>query len=134
MNNPRFGFGRHLMVDGYNCNRDSLESVQTVHDFLAALPEEIGMTVICPPHVFRYKGLVPEDWGVTGFVVIAESHVSVHTYPEKGFLTCDVYSCREFDTDRAAERIKQTFGIGEAEVQCVRRGREFPITSGRASA
>ena len=81
MGKPEFGFGVHLMVDGYGCDRAGLEDMGRIYNFLDAYPAEMEMTKIMPPYVFRYTGTVPEDWGVSGFVLIAESHISIHTFP-----------------------------------------------------
>lgn len=62
---------------------------------LDELPAQIGMTKIAPPYVFPATG--DADPGVTGFVVIAESHISIHTFPQQGCLLLDVFSCRPFD-------------------------------------
>ena len=50
-----------------------------------------GDSKIMPPYVFRYHGEVPEDWGVSGVVLIAESHISIHTFPDKGYLSLDIF-------------------------------------------
>ena len=77
------GFGPHLMLDGYGCDKKKLQDLNLVYRILDDLPERIGMTKIMPPYVFKYSGVKPEDWGLSGFVLIAESHVSIHTFPEK---------------------------------------------------
>ncbi|WP_457640757.1 adenosylmethionine decarboxylase [Persephonella sp.] len=121
------GFGPHLMVDGYEGNYEVLASVEAVTNFLDELPKEIGMTKIMPPYVFKYDGGdKPEDWGVSGFVIIAESHISIHTFPEKGYFSIDIFSCKDFDIDRALEIIKEYFGTDKLEVRQTERGSEFP--------
>jgi S-adenosylmethionine decarboxylase len=125
----KFGFGPHLVLDGYDADVKRLSSLQFVYGFLEKLPEVIGMHKISPPYVFYYDGGGKhEDAGITGFVVIAESHISIHTYPHKKFLTADVYSCKEFDTDKAAQLIVDTFSVGNFNRRVIRRGKEFPQT------
>jgi len=94
MGKPQFGFGVHLMLDGYGCDRSKLEDINFISSFLDEYPTEMDMTKIMPPYVFRYNGSVPEDWGVSGFVLIAESHISIHTFPEKRYLSLDMFSCQ----------------------------------------
>ncbi len=121
------GFGPHLMVDGYDASYEVLASVEAVTNFLEELPKEIGMTKIMPPYVFKYDGGdKPEDWGVSGFVIIAESHISIHTFPEKGYFSIDIFSCKDFDVDRAIEIIKEYFGTERLEIKQTERGSEFP--------
>lgn len=128
MGKPEFGFGVHLMVDGYGCDRAGLEDMGRIYNFLDAYPAEMDMTKIMPPYVFRYNGTVPEDWGVSGFVLIAESHISIHTFPDKQYLSLDMFSCKPFDTEMAVEKIKQYFNIQKFEMKVLDRGQEFPNT------
>nr|WP_281253953.1 adenosylmethionine decarboxylase [Persephonella hydrogeniphila] len=129
------GFGPHLMVDGYDANYDVLASVEAITDFLDMLPKEINMTKIMPPYVFKYDGGdKPEDWGVSGFVIIAESHISIHTFPEKNYFSIDIFSCNEFDMDRAIEIIKDYFGTDRLEIRTTNRGTEFPRDIGIAAS
>ncbi|MFH1182440.1 MAG: S-adenosylmethionine decarboxylase [Candidatus Woesearchaeota archaeon] len=126
----KFGFGPHLVLDGYEADEKRLSNLQFVYGFLDKLPDVIGMRKITPPYVFYYDGgAKPEDDGITGFVIIAESHISIHTYPRKRFLTADVYSCKEFDADRAAQIIVDTFAVGNFNKRVIRRGKEFPQTT-----
>ncbi|MFH0927753.1 MAG: S-adenosylmethionine decarboxylase, partial [Candidatus Micrarchaeota archaeon] len=78
-------YGPHLTMDMYGCDKERLSSVEFVSKFLDGLPAKIGMTKIIPPYVFKYEGIKPEDWGVSGIVLIAESHIAIHTYPEKNY-------------------------------------------------
>ena len=121
------GFGPHLMVDGYQANYEVLSSVEAITNFLDELPKEIGMTKIMPPYVFKYDGGdKPEDWGVSGFVIIAESHISIHTFPEKEYFSLDIFSCKDFDMDKAVRIIKEYFNTDNLEIRTTNRGTEFP--------
>jgi S-adenosylmethionine decarboxylase len=86
------------------------------------------MTKIMPPYVFRYNGSVPEDWGISGFVLIAESHISIHTFPDKQYLSLDMFSCKPFDTQMAVDFVKRHFKIQKCEIKVLDRGQEFPNT------
>jgi S-adenosylmethionine decarboxylase len=123
---PEFGFGVHLMVDGYGCERTSLEDITLIYNFLDSYPSQMDMTKIMPPYVFRYNGVVPEDWGISGFVLIAESHISIHTFPDKQYLSLDMFSCKPFDTQLAVQTIKEHFAIQKYEMKVLDRGQEFP--------
>ena len=70
----------HLIIDGHGNNSDILQSDEFIYELLDQYPAEIGMTKIAPPYVLRYVGAKPEEWGVSGFVLIAESHISIHTF------------------------------------------------------
>ena len=119
-------FGPHLIIDLKNCNKEKLSDIDLVRDILTHLPEKIGMTRISEPQVFYYKGDIPEDHGVTGTVVLAESHCSIHTFQDKGYCFVDIFSCKPFDTDKALREIKETFKAKECDYQVILRGRDFP--------
>jgi len=121
------GFGPHLMVDGYQADYNVLSSIEAITNFLDELPKEIEMTKIMPPYVFKYDGgEKPEDWGISGFVIIAESHISIHTFPEKEYFSLDIFSCKDFDIDKALEIIKNFFHTENLEIRTTKRGTEFP--------
>ena len=125
-------FGPHLILEAYGCPKAALADLSIISQALDAYPEKLDMTKIMPPYVFRYSGAVPEDWGVSGVVLIAESHISIHTFPDKGFVTLDIFSCREFDIQAAIDYFCQIFKPESYEKQVLMRGREFPRSSGRA--
>ena len=119
-------FGPHLTIDMYGCNKKKLKDVNFVHNFLTELPALMGMTRIMPPYVFSYSGLKPEDWGVSGIVLIAESHLSVHTFVDKGYASFDLFSCKDFDTEEVCDIIVSKFEAKTYEKNYFQRGRHFP--------
>jgi S-adenosylmethionine decarboxylase len=120
------GFGPHLVLDGYGCEYDRLTDLSLIYRFLDECPERIGMTKIMPPYVFKYTGANPKDWGVSGFVLIAESHISIHTFPEKRYLSLDIFSCKDFDPAEAIGFASERFLLEHYEHQLLSRGQEFP--------
>ena len=115
----------HLIIEGRDGDARKLEDLALLYDLLDTFPDEIGMTKITPPIVRRYIGTKPEDWGISGFVMIAESHISVHTFPEKQEVSIDVFSCKEFDGERAVDLMREAFGLDEVECVVLRRGLEY---------
>ena len=120
------GFGPHLMLDGYGCDKKRLQDLNLIYKILDELPKRIGMTKIMPPYVFRYSGVKPEDWVLSGFVLIAESHISIHTFPEKAFVSVDIFSCKHFDAEFAGTYLKNAFEMAKVESRMLDRGTEFP--------
>ncbi|MFN8673412.1 MAG: adenosylmethionine decarboxylase [Candidatus Sericytochromatia bacterium] len=125
MQNVLQGFGPHLTLDLKKCNRDKLSDFDLVFDVLNELPEKVGMTKITQPYVFKYSGLVPEDKGITGFIVIAESHISIHTFQEKDYVFIDLFSCKPFDYTYAEKYLKEVFEAKESETHVIKRGLDF---------
>ena len=116
----------HVTIDGFGGDRAKLASEELVRDLLDRYPGEIGMTKISEPHVRRYVGHKPQDWGVSGFVLIAESHITIHTFVEHGQVWVDIFSCKEFDATRAILDIKRAFGLRDVTTRMLERGLEYP--------
>jgi len=116
----------HLTIDGFGGDRERLSSESLVRSLLDVYPAEINMTKISVPHVQQYVGEKAEDWGVSGFVLIAESHIAVHTFPERGYVWVDIFSCKEFEAHGATDRIIETFGLTSVKTDIHERGLEYP--------
>jgi len=115
----------HLVIEGRGGNWHKLQDLPALYDLLDTLPGRINMTKIMPPIVTRYVGVTPEDWGISGFVMIAESHISVHTFPEKGEVSIDVFSCKEYDPAQVCDEFIAAFGLNDVETCVLRRGLEY---------
>ena len=115
----------HLIIDGYGANRKMLESEDMIYDLLDRYPSQIGMTKVAPPQVFKYIGLKPDDWGISGFVLIAESHISIHTFPERCYVNIDIFSCKDFDSEYAIQELKAIFEFDEIQKYLLNRGLEY---------
>lgn len=121
-----FGFGPHLMIDGYHAASEKLQNPVLLTEILQDLPRQIDMTVVLPPHVTEYHGLTEEDSGYTGVVIIAESHIAIHTFPKRGFVSVDIFSCKEFDAQQALNYLVDKLDIGRYDTHFINRGKEFP--------
>ena len=120
------GFGPHLMMDCRGVNLEKCSDIKYVWDFLYELPDRIGMTRVTQPHVFPYSGLVPEDAGVTGITVIAESHISFHSFIHKDYFFFDLFSCKPFDVDQVIHEVITAFDVHHPVIHQVNRGLDFP--------
>lgn len=119
-------FGPHITIDLWNVDKKFLVDYAFHYKFLKMVPTLIGMTPITQPYVFPYEGLIPEDKGITGVVIIAESHISIHSFEEKGWCFIDIFSCKPFDVDNAIKCIKNFFGECSSEIKIAQRGLGFP--------
>lgn len=121
-------FGVHLMMDGYDCCPERLADRAGLARLLERLPAELGMHAIAPPVVVEVGAQNRKDpGGLSGFVMIAESHLSFHTFPARRFISIDVYTCQDdLDCGAVAERLRAAFGIGDADVHIQRRGLRYP--------
>jgi len=119
------GFGPHLIYDGFGCPVSGLEDLRDLYRLLDTLPERIHMTKIMPPYVFRHQSAQGAD-GYSGFVLIAESHISVHAFPVRRYVNADIFSCEPFDVETALAELAQAFRPARVEWKLLDRGREFP--------
>ena len=119
-------FGPHLTLDLIGCPVEKLADYNLHFDYLKRLPELIEMTPITQPYVFPYSGLVPEDKGITGIVIIAESHLSIHSFEQKGHTFIDIFSCKPFDVEKAVKLTLEIFQPTSYEMNIVERGKSFP--------
>ena len=114
----------HLVIDGYSGDPARMWDVELVRTFLEEAPTALGMTKLCEPQVLAYDARKVEDAGVSGFVIIAESHISIHTFPNRNYVNMDVFSCKAFDHEQALERCKELFSLGEVRTWLLDRGLE----------
>jgi len=122
----------HVTIDGFGGNPSQLGNLQLVRNLLDRYPDEIGMTKISTPHVFQYEGVKPEDWGVSGFVIIAESHIAVHTFPQHGQVWVDIFSCKGFNEIPAIDKIVDAFSLTDTRINKLERGLEYPHSVSRS--
>src|SRR3989338_4735992 len=120
-------FGLHVTVDASRCNKRKLASVTLVYDILNKLPEKIGMTKMTLPYVVKWMDKFSEGMeGVSGFVMIAESHISIHTFPDHDYVFMDIFSCKEFDAEKAVKYLVGAFESTKYSKNIVKRGVDFP--------
>ncbi len=115
----------HLVIDGYAGDTGKMWDVELVRNFLTHYPDNLGMTRITEPNVLEYNGPKIEDAGVSGFVIIAESHISIHTFPYRNYVNIDIFSCKSFDNDQATRDAKDLFDLTEVKTWLLDRGLEW---------
>ena len=110
-----------LIIDGY-ADKEKLEDIVLIYNLLDNFPSEIGMNKIMPPFVFIHNSPKLEESGISGFVIIAESHISMHTFPYKNLVNIDVFSCRSFDSKHAIDFFKEKLNLGDIRTKTLERG------------
>ncbi len=121
-------FGEHLTLDGYGGDHKKLNTKDLVYSFLNDLPEKLGMSKLSDVQVFAAPGNDTKDpGGWSGFVIIAESHISVHTFPARRFVSADVYTCKNgMNTDFIISYFKEMFDLKDVETNLIKRGTRYP--------
>ena len=112
----------HLIIDGYVTDPRKIEDKEFIYNFLDTYPPQIKMTKVSIPQVSEHDITSnKEEEGISGFVLLAESHISIHVYPEKSYVNLDIFSCREFDVDRATRALEQQFGLTDITIHTLDR-------------
>ena len=126
--NLKYHFGEHLTIDGYGGQQSKLDDASLVEFALNDLTDKIGMKKLSTPQVFFTEGNGKKDsGGWSGYVIIQESHISIHTFPKRGFVSIDVYSCREgLLKDFIVKYFSDLFVLKETEVNFIIRGSKYP--------
>lgn len=121
-------FGEHITLDGYGGKYELLNNKDVVLATLRELPSELGMHILAGPEVYFAKGNnIKDPGGWSGFVVIEESHISIHTFPARGFISADVYTCQNgLDQQKVIAAFTQRFGLADVEVNFIKRGTRYP--------
>ncbi len=119
-------FGPHLIIDASGCDRSKLVDQTFLYRLLNELPGKIGMTTVTLPYVVEWKDKWADTPGFSGFVILAESHVSLHTFPDSDYVFLDIFSCRNFDVENAKKELIKAFGAKKATVNVIPRGLDFP--------
>lgn len=108
--------GHHVLVELFGCEPSRTDDVVAVREGLLAAVRAIGATPV--GEVFHRF----QPQGVSGVVLIAESHLSCHTWPEAGYVAVDIYTCGYMDARAAVEHLRQLFGARTWLVDDVTRG------------
>lgn len=108
--------GRHLLVELVGCDPTALSSLEQVTTAMLAAARASGATIVT--HSFHHFS----PHGVSGAVIIAESHLAIHTWPEHGFAAMDYFSCGPVKPEAALEVLKEAFGATSTEVLRLTRG------------
>lgn len=109
--------GRHFLIEYHGCNPDTLDNVDLVRDIMVFAANESGATIL---NIYLHK-FSPQ--GVSGVIVIAESHIAIHTWPEHGYAAVDIFTCgSNVDPWVAYKIMKDKLGSSESSTKEITRG------------
>lgn len=95
--------GKHLTVDMYGCSFDALNNLEFVKNAMLTAVKEANMTLL------DFSSFKFEPQGLTALALLAESHMSIHTYPELGYAAVDVFTCGDHSRPDRAVAVLKTF-------------------------
>lgn len=114
---PTTCVGRHYIVELHGCDPDRLRYADDLREVLLHAAEEASATVVG----FAFHQFRPE--GASGVLLIAESHVALHTWPEHAYMAMDVFTCgEEMDPELAIDIVKEGVDADHVRVRTLERG------------
>ena len=96
-------FGKHYLIDLRDCDPEIIKSVEPTREIVLRAAKECGATIL-DDYFHQFQPI-----GVSGVVLIAESHISVHTWPESGFAAADIFTCGEMKPQVAIDIMREGF-------------------------
>ena len=109
--------GKHLLLELKDCDREALNNLNFLKDVLLTAANEAGATVLGESfHQFK-------PHGVSGVVIIAESHLFIHTWPECGYAAVDIFTCGDsVQAGKAAQILINKLGAKNHSILEIQRG------------
>ena len=108
--------GRHILVEYYNCEPEVLKDPEYIENEMRQAALEAGATIVTSDfHHFN-------PWGVSGAVIVAESHLTIHTWPEYGFASADFFTCGDIDPWKSFEYLEKSLKAEFSESVEIPRG------------
>jgi S-adenosylmethionine decarboxylase proenzyme len=125
--------GLHIIADLYNCQKgELLASSEKLRELCVGACKEVGLTVL-GDHFYQFDGADgTQQGGATGAVVLAESHLAIHTWPERDGATLDIYVCN-YTSDNTAKAesvykiLVKALKPADVLVERVMRGKDLPL-------
>ena len=109
--------GKHVLLELKDCDREVLNDLSFLKGILLAATSEVGATILGDSfHQFS-------PHGVSGVVIIAESHLFVHTWPECGYASVDIFTCGDsVQPEKAAQKLVRELGSKNHSILEIQRG------------
>lgn len=111
--------GQHLLVEYHGCRGEFLDDDDLIERAMREAALASGATIVTA----AFHRFAPQ--GVSGVVVVEESHLSIHTWPEHGYAAVDFYTCGDCTPQRAHDLLAAALGAERSEFMAVERGRRL---------
>lgn len=118
--------GKHLLVEVLTKNPKGLDKTIFIKGLFKEIIRAVKMKAVYKTIVYKFpkhKNLPKQTAsGLTAFSIVAESHLSIHTWPENNYFALDLFSCRDFDEKEVLAIIKKSFQVKKIFYQTIKRG------------
>lgn len=118
--------GKHILVDYHDCSREILNNTALVEEFMLEAARQASATII-QSHFHHFS-----PFGVSGVVIIQESHLTIHTWPESRYAAVDIFTCgAQMNPWKAHEYLMKALCAGKSDIKDIPRGRRDNIIGKR---
>ena len=111
------GAGQEWVVDAFGCAASSLRDPGRLEAVFSRAVTELGLRPLAAPQFHAFPG----PGGVTGMLMLSESHLTCHSFPESGYAAFNLYCCRVRPSWPWAERLAEILGASRVEIRCLAR-------------
>ena len=119
--------GKHLLLELKDCNQELLDDLEYVREAMLLAVEKVGASVVGE----TFHRFSPH--GVTGVLAIAESHLSIHTWPEYGYAAADIFTCgSSVEPEIAAQVLIDRLESRNPSISVIRRGTQALTPIGKS--
>ena len=118
--------GTEWLVEAWGCDPAALRSLPALAALFRRMVDELELIPVGEPRWHQFPG----EGGVTGLLLLAESHLCCHSFPETGLITLTLYGCRPRPEWPFAARLRAHLGASTVEVRAIERGGQPGARSG----
>ena len=108
--------GRHIILELYDCPERVFNDIPLLENSLCRAAEAMGATVVTS----RFHQFSPH--GISGVVIIQESHLTIHTWPEYRYAAVDIFTCGEIDMEQGVAYLVKALEAKHSDWQLLKRG------------
>jgi S-adenosylmethionine decarboxylase len=110
--------GTEWLIEAFECDADALREPAVLQDVFARIIDDLGLKTLGTPAWHKFGG----EGGVTGLVMLTESHLACHTYPEYQTATFNLYCCRTRPEWNWDENLRKLLSAAEVKITKIERG------------
>ncbi len=118
--------GTEWLIEALDANENALRDVEKLREIFARIIADLNLKTLGDGQWHKFEG----EGGVTGLLMLTESHLACHTYPEHRTATFNLYCCRTRPTWNWEENLKEMLGAESINIQKIERGNPKPQTAG----
>lgn len=111
------GLGKHIIAEFYSCDNLKINDIENIEQVFLKSAKDSGATIV----ESKFHAFSPH--GISGVVVISESHLTIHTWPEYGYAAVDIFTCGDLiDNNKCLQMIKEGLGSEVVSITELIRG------------